>query len=237
MRLKTAVWMVLAAAAVSAAAGCKDEGGELRDVTARRRAELANRDTTRDRAPDGDADSTIRLPAFAGDTAPRTPIPHADSAAAVDTTKRAAPAGWGTAPRQGGTPNVPTTLRGVRAASNPEGFDRMVLDFGADPVPGWHTTYSARPALSCGSGEPVQVEGQRWLRVRLQTAQAHDEQGQPTVRQRRLPLGMPMLRELAIACDFEGEVEVVLGVSAANPYRVMELANPTRLVIDVQRQP
>jgi hypothetical protein len=237
MRLKTVGWAVLAAVSVSASSACKDEGGELRDATARRRAELANRDTTRDRAPDGDADSTIRLPAFAGDTAPRTPIAHPDSAAAADTTKRAAPAGWGTAPRQGGTPNVPATLRGVRAASNPEGFDRMVLDFGAGPVPGWHTTYSARPALSCGSGEPVQVEGERWLRVRLQTAQAHDEQGQPTVRQRRLPLGMPVLRELAIACDFEGEVEVVLGVSAANAYRVMELANPTRLVIDVQRQP
>jgi hypothetical protein len=26
-------------------------------------------------------------------------------------------------------------------------------------------------------------------------------------------------------------------VSAASPYRVMELANPTRLVIDFQRQP
>jgi hypothetical protein len=237
MRLKTAGWTVLAAACLSAAAACKDKGGELRDITARRRAELANRDTTQDRAPEGDADSATRLPAFTGDTALRTAIPLPDSAAADTAAKRPAPTGWGTAPRQGGTPNVPTTLRGVRAASNPEGFDRMVLDFGTDPVPGWHASYSARPVLSCGSGEPVQVEGERWLRVRLQTAQAHDEQGQPTVRQRRLPLGMPVLRELAIACDFEGEVEVVLGVSAANPYRVMQLANPTRLVIDIQRQP
>ncbi|HEV7590010.1 MAG TPA: hypothetical protein VGO40_17975 [Longimicrobium sp.] len=235
MRLTTVGWMVLAATTLSAPA-CKDQGGELRDVTARRRAELANRDTTRDRPRDEAADTSRRLPAFAGDTAARTPVVVRDSAA-TDTTRRIAPAGWGVAPRQGGTPNVPTTLRGVRAASNPQGFDRMVLDFGADPVPGWHTAYSARPALACGSGEPVQVEGERWLRVRLQTAQAHDEQGQPTVRQRRLPLGMPVLRELGIACDFEGEVEVVLGVTAANPYRVMELANPTRLVIDIQRQP
>jgi hypothetical protein len=235
MRLKTVGWMALAAATLSAAA-CKDEGGELRDVTARRRAELANRDTTRDRPQDESADTSTRLPAFAGDTPVRTAVAAPDSAAA-DTAKRAAPTGWGVAPRQGGTPNVPTTLRGVRAASNPEGFDRMVLDFGADPVPGWHTVYATRPALACGSGEPVQVEGVRWLRVRLQTAQAHDEQGQPTVRQRRLPLGMPVLRELAVTCDFEGEVEVVLGVSAANPYRVMQLANPTRLVIDIQRQP
>lgn len=32
-------------------------------------------------------------------------------------------------------------------------------------------------------------------------------------------------------------MEVVLGVSAANPYRVLELANPTRLVVDIRRQP
>jgi hypothetical protein len=238
MRLKTVGWTAVAALLATSAAACKDEGGELRDVTARRRAELANRDTTRDRVRDGDTDSTVRLPAFAGDTAARTSIVTRDSAPA-DTAKRAAaPAGWGTAPRQGGTPNVPTTLRGVRAASNPEGFDRMVLDFGTGPVPGWRASYSTRPALSCGSGEPVQVEGVRWLRLRMQTAQAHDEQGQPTVRQRRLPLGgMPILREMVISCDFEGEVEVVLGVSAANPYRVMELANPTRLVIDVKQQP
>ena len=240
MRLKTVGW-VMAAAAVLVAAACKDEGGELRDATERRRAEMANRDTTKDRpsAFDPAGDTATRLPAFTGDTAVRTPAAAPDSAApAADTSRRAAAAaGWGTSPRQGGTATVPATLRGVRAASNPDGFDRMVLDFGDGPVPGWRVAYATRPVMSCGSGEPVQVEGARWLRVRLQTAQAHDDQGQPTVRQRRLPLGMPALREMAIACDFEGEVEVVLGVSAAHPYRVLELANPTRLVIDVQRQP
>src|SRR5215218_2777047 len=130
MRLKmTGRAMVMAACVAAMVSACKDEGGELRDVTARRRAELANRDTTRDHATDGDADSTTRLPAFAGDTAARTAVVTRDSAAA-DTPKAAAAPAWGTAPRQGGTPNVPTTLRGVQAASNPEGFDRMVLEFG-----------------------------------------------------------------------------------------------------------
>jgi hypothetical protein len=235
MRLKTIGWMG-AVAILAASTACKDEGGELRDATARRRAELANRDTARDRSTDADTGTATRLPAFAGDTPSRTAVVTRDTAAA-DSAKRAAVPGWGTGPRQGGTPHVPTTLRGVRAASNPDGFDRLVLDFGADPVPGWHASYAARPGMGCGSGEPVQVEGERWLRLRLQTSQAHDEQGQPTVRQRRLPLEMPVLREMALTCDYEGEVEVVLGVSAANPYRVMELANPTRLVIDVKQQP
>ncbi len=84
MRLKTAGWMVLAATSLAAAA-CGDEGGELRDVTARRRAELAGRDTTRDRPAEGDADTATRLPAFAGDTAARTALATPDSAAAAST--------------------------------------------------------------------------------------------------------------------------------------------------------
>jgi len=236
MRLKTAGW---AMAAVLALAACRDEGGELREATERRRAEMANRDTTQDRDDDVAADTGTRLPAFTGDTGTRAPAASSDTPApAPDSSRRAASAaGWGTAPRQGGGAPGLVTLRGVRAASNPQGFDRMVLEFGDAPVPRWSTAYATRPVMSCGSGEPVRVEGARWLRVRLQTAQAHDDQGRPTVRQRRLPLGMPALREMVISCDFEGEVEVVLGVSAAHPYRVLQLANPTRLVIDFQRQP
>jgi len=62
MRLKTAGW-AMAAAALLATAACKDEGGELRDATERRRAEMANRDTTGDRASpfDAGADTGTRL--------------------------------------------------------------------------------------------------------------------------------------------------------------------------------
>lgn len=230
--------MAAVLACMAGAAACKDEGGELRDATARRRAELAGRDTTPDRPGDADADTATRLPAFAGDTAARTAIvTPRDSAAADSAKKPPAAAGWTVAPRQGGATNGIVTLRGLRAASNPDGFDRLVLDFGDDAVPAWTAAYASRPVLRCGSGEPARIEGERWLRVRLRSAQAHDDQGQPTVRQRQLPLNMPAMREMALTCDFEGEVEVVLGVAAANPYRVMELANPSRLVIDVKREP
>jgi hypothetical protein len=112
-----------------------------------------------------------------------------------------------------------------------------VLDFGSEPVPGWHAEYAARPGSQCGSGEPVQLAGTRFLRLRLQSAQAHDEQGQPTVRQRNLELNMPVLRALTLSCDFEGEVDLVLGVNAAHPYRVLELTDPSRLVVDFRQQP
>jgi len=46
-----------------------------------------------------------------------------------------------------------------------------------------------------------------------------------------------VMRAMVMTCDFEGEVGLVIGVTAANAFRVMELANPSRLAIDVQRQP
>jgi len=240
MRLRTMA-MAGAVLACVAAAACKDKGGELRDATARRRAELANRDTTADnRGDDFAADTGGRLPAFVGDTPARV-APAAPAADSARKDSAAAPAavatGWGLTPRQGGAAGGQATLRGLRAASNPQGFDRIVLDFGAERVPAWRVAYAARAPLRCGSGAATQVEGARFLTVRLQGAQAHDDQGQPTVRQRELPLNMPVMREMVMTCDFEGEVGLVVGVTAGNAFRVMELADPSRLVIDVQRQP
>jgi hypothetical protein len=42
------------------------------------------------------------------------------------------------------------------------------------------------------------------------------------------------LKHLVVACDFEGLIEVVLGLDAKRPYRVVEFPNDSKLVIDVQ---
>jgi hypothetical protein len=42
------------------------------------------------------------------------------------------------------------------------------------------------------------------------------------------------VKEIELSCDFEGEVSWVLGLSARKPYRVHELSDPARLVIDIQ---
>jgi hypothetical protein len=40
---------------------------------------------------------------------------------------------------------------------------------------------------------------------------------------------------MVMTCDFEGDVALVLGVSARQPFRVAEYANPSRLVVDVKQ--
>jgi hypothetical protein len=122
-------------------------------------------------------------------------------------------------------------LREVRAAGQP-GFDRVVFEFEGSAVPGYRVEYVGQP-MQCGSGEPVEVAGEARLQVRLVPAQAHTEEGEPTVRERERRLDLPVLRELESTCDFEADVTWVLGLASRRPYRVQELSSPARLVIDV----
>jgi hypothetical protein len=39
---------------------------------------------------------------------------------------------------------------------------------------------------------------------------------------------------MQITCDFEGEVQVVLGAAGRGRYRVTELTQPSRLIVDLQ---
>jgi hypothetical protein len=131
----------------------------------------------------------------------------------------------------------PAILRDVRSAAHDE-FDRVVFDFGGGRVPGYHIEYIDRPVRQCGSGEPMQVAGDGWLRVRLEPARAHEFRDDTlvtvTVTDRNRTLTLDNLRQLVLTCDFEAQVEWVLGVRSPARYRVMELANPARLVVDVR---
>lgn len=128
---------------------------------------------------------------------------------------------------------APVVLRDVRTARQ-EGFDRIVFEFEGGTLPGYHVEYVDKPVRQCGSGEAVPVAGDGWLRVRLSPSQAHTDSGSPTVKDRERRPDLTVLKELKVICDFEADVEWVLGLSSPNRYRVLELANPTRLVLDVK---
>jgi len=126
------------------------------------------------------------------------------------------------------------TLEAARAASH-TGFDRVVFEFRGDRLPSYHLEYVDRPVRDCGSGDPIPVEGDGYLMVRMQPARAHTDEYQATVpvAQRRQRLDHPNLRALVSTCDFEAVLEWVLGVGSPNRYRVTELREPARLVVDV----
>jgi len=138
----------------------------------------------------------------------------------------------GVVEKEGG--GAPALLMVVRTASR-EKFDRVVFEFEGARLPGYRVEYVDRPVRQCGSGEVVPVAGDAWLHVRLTPANAHTEAGQPTVKDRALRLDYPNLKELIALCDFEAEVEWVFGLASPKRFRVLELTNPSRLVVDVKK--
>ncbi len=130
----------------------------------------------------------------------------------------------------------PAILRAVHVGAQP-GYDRLVFEFAGDSLPGYHVEFATRAVVRCGSGDPVSIAGAAWLVVRLEPAQAHDEHGNATVVERERAPGLPAVREIKLVCDFEAQVEWVLGVAAATPYRVLEAVGPARLTVDVRHAP
>ncbi|RKI03760.1 hypothetical protein D7Y27_13890 [Corallococcus sp. AB004] len=158
----------------------------------------------------------------------------ASAAEAAPDSGSAADAAWTTAtverPR-GEPPSI--TLRSVRTGTHAD-YDRTVFEFDGPRLPGYQLGYVKTPVQQCGSGNDVKTPGEAALEVRFTLARAHDDQGQATVAQRSLKPALPTLLGLERVCDFEGEVTWVLGTARRAPFRVLELKDPTRLVLDVQ---
>ena len=136
-----------------------------------------------------------------------------------------------------GIVDVPRTVHSallseVRSAAH-NGYDRFVWQFGGKTLPGYHVEYIDKPIRKCGSGELTEVAGDGWLEVRLYPANAHTEAGKPTVAERERALQLGVARELELTCDFEAVVTWVIGVTSPNRYRVLELEEPARLVVDI----
>ncbi|MCY1030450.1 hypothetical protein OV207_03200 [Corallococcus sp. BB11-1] len=133
--------------------------------------------------------------------------------------------------KRGEPPSI--TMRSVRTGTH-AGYDRTVFEFEGPRLPGYQVSYVKTPVQDCGSGDDVPVPGKAALQVRFTLAQLHNEQGQATVAQRTFKPALPSVLELARVCAFEGEVTWVLGTTRRAPFRVLELRDPTRLVLDVQ---
>jgi len=127
----------------------------------------------------------------------------------------------------------PVTLQSVSTTSC-EGFDRVVFEFNTPATPGYRASYIDKPIRQCGSGNTVSVAGDAWLEVQMSPAQAHTDAGQATIAQTNRTVNLPNLRQLVQTCDFEGQVTWVLGVGNPKRYRVVELTNPSRIVVDVK---
>jgi len=121
------------------------------------------------------------------------------------------------------------TLRAGRHA----GYDRVVFQLDG-PIPYYSVRYVPVVRLD-GSGHPLQLRGTAFLEVVIR-APTHDEHYRPVLTPTRLRPDFPTLREVNAPGSFEGQTTAGIGVSYRAPFRILELANPTRIVIDLKTQ-
>ena len=127
----------------------------------------------------------------------------------------------------------PALLTVVRTGRH-KGFDRAVFVF-RDHLPGYRIEYVGHPVHACGSGKPVALAGEGRLRVRFDPARAYTQNGGSTIEDPERTPGLPVLKELEMTCSgFEADVTWTLGLADSTRYRVRNLTNPPRLVVDMR---
>lgn len=179
--------------------------------------------------PDGDQAAPDRDTLLTSDTAVVS-----NSVIDDDTPPSAPSEGWtrGTI-AVAGAPRGVAVLGDIRAAAHDE-FDRLVIEFVADILPGYNVSYLEEQPMECGSGEAISLEGEVVLEIRMEPARGYTDEGRSTLNHSPRKLGLPAAREAKVSCDFEAVFTAVIGLTRRSGLRVLTLENPTRLVIDVQ---
>jgi hypothetical protein len=129
----------------------------------------------------------------------------------------------------GGT-SASTLVRALRVGSH-DGYDRLTIEFqGAQPESVKLVTQASSSFTTSPRGDTVRLAGQFGLGVVVTSSDAHTA-FTGTSDQRTRFSGLLEVRQLE---DFEGHVQYGLGLSRPACYRAYVIANPTRLVVDIQ---
>lgn len=146
----------------------------------------------------------------------------------------------------GGTQGMPVylNLTGVRAAHQ-AGFDRITFEFAGGGIPAYTITPQGGTRFyQDASGMPVDVKGTQGMNIVFHGASERDVNGMATYTGSNDILLAPAagsgnaVAEVRQVGDFERVLSWAVGLSARPACtRVLELSSPSRLVIDVQRQP
>ena len=134
--------------------------------------------------------------------------------------------------RSGGTTGVSAQLTAIRTAHHAEapGFDRIVFDF-AGAIPSYDLTrQESNSFVRDASGQDVTLAGSAGIKLIFRDA---DVQGVAADQK----FDLPAVREIVQLGNFERVLSYGVGLSSSQCVRVLELANPTRLVVDIITSP
>jgi hypothetical protein len=156
------------------------------------------------------------------DEDPDSEEPPADGSFPADTSDDGGPAEEGSQPDPAGQ----TRVSGLRTAQH-EGYSRLVIDLSSSGVPAWSVGYSEPTGPG---GGPVEIQGDAFLRVVVQTAAEPGGQSQIDVTSSPGPIV-----QVRTTGFFEGQEEILVGVRGGEqPFRAFALTDPGRIVVDVR---
>jgi hypothetical protein len=163
-----------------------------------------------------------------------TPPP---TSAAASPVRVAHPAGA----ERGAPPSV-GLLQAIRTGRH-RGYDRLVLQFTGTNPPAHRIRY-VDEVRADPSDRPVTLRGRAALHVVLEgaTLDTAPREPDPSKAQRyrgpaRVTPGLPLLKDVAVAGDFEGVLSFGVGLARPAGLRVLTLTGPARLVIDFRYAP
>jgi len=211
------------------AAGCSDKDDDASTPTA-----TAAASETAQVTPTGGTASPSSTPPSSTTTTPGTTTPP-PAEGTIDPLNPGQTGDW----QVKANPDPPAEtaiLVEVRVGVHPEegGWERIVFEFDGTQLPPAVVGYVSDPA-QCGSGQPIDIEGEMVLGVLLRDTQAHDDNGQVTVNVLEFDGPGNTIIEGVQGCDFEGHVDWFLGLKGEQNFKIVTLQNPTRLVVDIKQ--
>jgi hypothetical protein len=126
----------------------------------------------------------------------------------------------------------PTFIDGIRTGTH-AGYDRLTIEFqNGRPNSIVLTPKNSATFTPVGGrvGSPVTLAGHDGLNIRIFSTDAHTAYSGP----RDIKTGYSGLLEVRVIDDFEGSMDIGLGLSKAACYHAFILTTPTRLVIDIR---
>jgi hypothetical protein len=174
-------------------------------------------------APVDTSTAEMRAPgdAPAGESAPPSAVEPPADEPAVEATEHTVTYDWA-APSEQVTiehsVTAPTPyLVAIYTGEHPEGdppYQRVAFYF-REGFPEYNLQY-VPTVQNEGSGEPIALDGNAFLRIGFVNAQAHDDAGESTVTVAPAgPIGFQNLKEVGSAGDFEGHLSYGLGLQVA----------------------
>lgn len=126
----------------------------------------------------------------------------------------------------------PAFLKEVRVAKN-KGFDRIVFEF-TGGLPHFTVEY-IKPPITGTADNVIKVSGKYFVEITFHSLLFPEDENYKYKKIEKANLKLPVVSELEEIEWFEGVRPFAVGLKAKKDFRVTQLTNPTRLVVDFKQ--